>query len=243
MERIQQLLADKGMRELYSQRLTVQVRNIKSKNILSKVEIEEVMAYVSDELLNETPLQYSTATIGDTQNVEVEDNEINIRIVEHVVRRGEEIRVENEATCIDETIANLEGMDLSTTTKGTRNLNPEGILVLKRSREIFETKLQNDIPSVKKVDWKKTNREFELVNSAIPNVKTSSDSGDTKLLASAAFLVAEMLRVKTRQKSEKSRKEPHWKRRIENNVKTWRRHLSKLEGVRKGNHVLCEKDI
>ena len=63
------------------------------------------------------------------------------------------------------------------------------------------------------------------------------------MLASAAFLVAEMLRVKTRHKSEKSRKEPHWKRRIENNVKTWRGHLSKLEEVRKGNHVLCEKDI
>ena len=55
-------------------------------------------------------------------------------------------------------------------------------------------------------------------------------------------LVAEMLRVKTRQKGEKSRKEPYWKRRIENNVKTWRRHLSKLEEVRKVNHALCEKD-
>ena len=176
MERIQQLWVNKGMRELSSQRLTVQVRNIKSKNILSKVEREEVMAYVSDELLNETPLQYSTATIGDTQNVEVEDNEINIRIAEHVVRRGEEVGVENEATCIDETIANHEGMDLSTTTKGTRHVNPEGRLVLKRSREIFETKLQNYIPSVTNVDWNRTKRVFELVNSVIPNVKTNTSS-------------------------------------------------------------------
>ena len=242
MERIQQLWVDKGMRELSSQRLTVQVRNIKSKNILSKVEREEVMAYVSDELFNETPLQYSAATTGDTQNVEVEDNEINIRIAEHVVRRGEEVGVENEATCIDETTANLEGMDLSTTTKGTRHVNPAGRLVLKRSREIFEIKLHNYIPSVKNADWNRTKREFELVNSVIPNVKTNSDSGDTKMLANAAFLVAEMLRVKTGQKSEKSRKEPYWKRRKENNVKTWRRHLSKLEEVRKMNHALCEKD-
>ena len=34
------------------------------------------MAYVSDELLNETPLQSCTASIGDMPNVEVEDNEI-----------------------------------------------------------------------------------------------------------------------------------------------------------------------
>ena len=66
------------MRELSSQRLTVQVRNINSKNILSRTEIEEVMAYVNGEMLNETPIQNSTASIGDTPNVEVEDHEINI---------------------------------------------------------------------------------------------------------------------------------------------------------------------
>ena len=49
------------------------------------------MTYVSDELLNETPLQYSITSIGDTKNVEVEDNEINIRIAEHEVRQGEKL--------------------------------------------------------------------------------------------------------------------------------------------------------
>ena len=32
------------------------------------------------------------------------------------------------------------------------------------------------------------------------------------------------------------------KKRIANNVKTWRKQLSKLEEICKGNHVLCEKD-
>ena len=114
--------------------------------------------------------------------------------------------------------------------------------MLKRLREVFETKVHDDIPFVKNVDWKKTKREVELVNSVIANVKTNSQSEDNKLLASAAFLVAEMLGVKTRQKSEKSRKEPYWKGRIENNVKIWRKDLSNLEEVRKGNHILCEKD-
>ena len=79
------------MRELSSQRLAAQVRNIKSKNTLSKVEREEVVSYVSDELLNETPLQYSTANIDDTQNVEVEDDEINIGIAQHEVRQEEKL--------------------------------------------------------------------------------------------------------------------------------------------------------
>ena len=58
------------------------------------------MAYVSDELLNQATLQYFTTSIDDTQNVEVEDNEINIGIAQHEVRQEEELVVENEAACV-----------------------------------------------------------------------------------------------------------------------------------------------
>ena len=47
------------------------------------------------------------------------------------------------------------------------------------------------------------------VNSVITSVETNSESENNKLLASAAFLVAEMLGVKTRPKSGKSGKEPY----------------------------------
>ena len=73
-------------------------------------------------------------------------------------------------------------------------------------------------------------------------METNSESENNKLLASAAFLVAEMLGVKTRPKSGKSGKEPYWKRRIENNVKNCRKQLSKFEEICKDNHALCEKD-
>ena len=140
------------MRELSSQRLTVQVRNIKSKNFLSRVERKEVMADAPDDLFKETPLQHSTASIGDTENVEVEDNEINIAIDEHEVGQEEELRMENEAACITETIVNVEGMDVVTSNKGARQVHAEERLVLKRLTEIFETKVHCDIPSVKNVD-------------------------------------------------------------------------------------------
>ena len=80
------------------------------------------------------------------------------------------------------------------------------------------------------------------VNSVITSVEKNSTSENNKLLASVAYLVAEMLGVKTRPRSGKSGKEPYWKRRIENNVKPWRKQLSKFEETCKGNHVLCEKD-
>ena len=63
------------------------------------------------------------------------------------------------------------------------------------------------------------------------------------MLPNAALLVGELLEViKKKRKSEKSRKEPFWKRRTENNVKTWRKNLINLNEVWKGNHVLYEKD-
>ena len=130
-----------------------------------------MVAYVSDELLNETPLQSCTASIGDMPNVEVEDNEIIIRNVEHKVRQEEELRMENEAVCVTKAIVNVERIDAATIKEGARQVNAEERLVLKRLSEIFETKVHNDIPSVKIVDWKKTKREIELVNSAISNVK------------------------------------------------------------------------
>ena len=78
--------------KLSSQQPVVQVRNIKCKYTLSRIERGIVMVYVSDDLLNETPLQGSTANIGGTPKVEVEDNEINIGIAEHDVRQEEELR-------------------------------------------------------------------------------------------------------------------------------------------------------
>ena len=73
-------------------------------------------------------------------------------------------------------------------------------------------------------------------------MEANSTSENNKLLASAALLVAEMLGVKTRPRSGKCANEPYWKKRIANNVKTWRKQLSKFEEICKGNHVLCEKD-
>ena len=78
------------------------------------------MAFLSGVLLNETPLQSSTASIGDTSNVEVEDNEISIRIAEHEVTQEEEFGMENEAAHVSETIVNLDRIDVVTTKEGAQ---------------------------------------------------------------------------------------------------------------------------
>ena len=110
------------------------------------------------------------------------------------VRQEEDLAVENEAACVTETIVNVEGIDVATTKEGARQVNAEERLVLKRLKEFSETKVHGDIPSVKNNDWKKTAGEVELLNSAIANMNTNSESEENKLLASAAFQVAEIAR-------------------------------------------------
>ena len=112
------------MRELSLQRSTVQVRSIRSKNILSRVEREQVIA-LSDELLNETLFPTSKASIGTTENIEDENNEINIGTAEREVRQKEELRVENEATCVTEAIANNDGIDVAATNERARKVHAE----------------------------------------------------------------------------------------------------------------------
>ena len=60
-------MAQKGDETALFPTVSCPIRNIKSKNILSKAEREQVMAYVSAELFNECPLQYSTASIRETE--------------------------------------------------------------------------------------------------------------------------------------------------------------------------------
>ena len=125
-----QLWVEKRMRELSSQRFKSGTSKIKT----SKVERQEEMAYVSVGLLNETPLQNSTASIGDMPNVEVEENEINIGTVEHEMRQEGELGMENEVVCVTEAIVNVEGIDVATRKEGVRHVNAEKGLVLKRLR-------------------------------------------------------------------------------------------------------------
>ena len=124
MKSVHQLWVKKRMRELSLQGSTVQVRSIRSKNILSRVEREQVIA-LSDELLNETLFPTSKASIGTTENVEDENNEINIGTAEHEVRQKEELRVQNEATCVTEAIAKNDGIDVAATNELARKVHAE----------------------------------------------------------------------------------------------------------------------
>ena len=76
-----------------------------------------------------------------------------------------------------EAIVNVNG--IATNKRRCKTSECRGKTCVKKIKGNFlKKKVHDDIPSVKNVNWKKTKREVELVDSVIANMKTNSESED-----------------------------------------------------------------
>ena len=75
-------------------------------------------------------------------------------------------------------------------------------------------------------------------------ITTSNITDCNGLLYAVAFVVSEQLGKigKGKSKTKPEKKEPYWKRRIENNIKKWRQDLSRMTEVRYSRTKLSEKE-
>ena len=101
------------------------------------------MAYVSDEILNETPSQSSTAIICDTPNAEVKNNEIKIGTVERQVRQAEEPGVKNQKKTMRE-------VELSVIANVKKNLQSENNKLLASTNFLVAEMLGQKVRKVEK---------------------------------------------------------------------------------------------
>ena len=101
------------------------------------------MAYVSDEILNETPSQSSTAIICDTPNAEVKNNEIKIGTVERQVRQAEEPGVKNQKKTMRE-------VKLSVIANVKKNLQSENNKLLASTNFLVAEMLGQKVRKVEK---------------------------------------------------------------------------------------------
>ena len=119
-------------------------------------------------------------------------------------------------------------------------------MVLNRLREVFVSKQNKVVPSLKAADRKRVIKEVNLVDGLIHNIKVKCISEVNKLLYAGAIVVTERLGYESSKPGKKGkgvRKEPFWKRRIEGNLVKWRRDLSRIEELRKCNCVLDDKEM
>ena len=88
------------------------------------------------------------------------------------------------------------------------------------------------MPSLKACDKRIVQTETSKVNNVVLYIMTSNITYCNNLLC-CGLVVSEQLGTirKGKGKTKSEKKEPYWKRRIENNLKKWRQDLSKMTEV------------
>lgn len=84
--------------------------------------------------------------------------------------------------------------------------------------------------------------ETNKVNSVTQYITTDNITDCNNLLYAMALVVSGRLGNVGKGKKKSGKKEPYWKRRIENNIKRWRQDLSKLTEVHYSRTKLSEKE-
>ena len=221
------------MSNLPAQRLSTLVKNIEKELILSRVERQQIYANV----------------MGNNQEMDNEEITINEKMRTDKGKPPEELDIKNDETHYDpEMIRELfgESFDESYEFEGFKEEethNPKNHLIADRIKAVSEKgKVKNKQPcNIKNVEWRKVKIEIEKVESTIENIKTKNLADLNYLLKAAGIVIAERLGIKQKlenNRKSKSNKDPWWKRRLEKNIKEWRKDESKLEEVKQGNHRL-----
>ena len=107
------------------------------------------------------------------------------------------------------------------------SLNEEEVAIVKEIAEVIERGRKDKLPAFRNVPKKKLLEETAKVDKVLSKFKTHSITKTNELFYAGAFVVTNKLGVKIDKVA--GRKEPMWKRRLQNKVEELREDLSQLE--------------
>ena len=93
------------------------------------------------------------------------------------------------------------------------------------------------VKPLRHVNWKKLKEETALVNACLIDITVNSITDTNTLLLAGAHVVRERLGEKAAPEQPKERKEPFWKRRIEEKISQLRKDISYLEEMKSGTDL------
>ena len=125
---------------------------------------------------------------------------------------GEEVRDIVTALEADEEIGNLE---------------EEEVAIIEEIAEVLERRQKDKLPALRDIPKKKLLEESAKVDKVLCKFKTHSITKTNELFYAGAVVVTNRLGVKINKAAE--RKEPMWRRRLQNKIKELRKDLSQLE--------------
>ena len=110
-----------------------------------------------------------------------------------------------------------------------------------RILHVMQLEQRVGLPSLKSCDRAKLRVELGKVNEAVKRIQTHNITELNSLLYAAAYVTTERMGMLKERRGRRT-DEPFWKRRAKRNIDTWRKDLSKIEEVRRGNMKLKPRE-
>ena len=114
------------------------------------------------------------------------------------------------------------------------SLDEEEVAIVIEIAEVIERGRKDKLPALRTMPKKKLLEEAAKVDKVLSQFKTHSITKTNELFYAGAFVVTNRLGVKIDKVV--GRKEPMWKRRLQNKIKELRKDLSKLEALKDINN-------
>ena len=132
----------------------------------------------------------------------------------------------------DDTGSNLgeEARDILTSLEADEqigNLEEEEFAITEKIVEVLERRQKDKLPALRDIPKKKLLEETAMVDKVLSKFKIHSITKTNELFYAGAVVVTNRLGVKINKAAE--RKEPMWRRRLQNKIKELRKDLSQLE--------------
>ena len=201
-KRMLQIWVEKGMFHGTEQRLVDQANQIRKKQWLSELELDEIGRLIKEG-------EY-TGEVGESE----EDQETD-RNEQEEVRTDPQL---DERNAQSQKLKIVEGCELS----------PEEVEVIKNLEEILQ-KERERLPSHREIDRRKLKEVTKKVDAVLEKIKTNDITTTNDLMYAGAAVVTDLVGVKRGDRQ--TRKEPWWKRRLENQVKILNKDLGRVNAL------------
>jgi len=120
-------------------------------------------------------------------------------------------------------------------------ISPELDSLRNRILQVMQLGQRVGLPSLKSCGRAKLRAELGKVNEAVKRIQTHNISELNSLLYAAAYVTTERMGMLKERRGRRT-DEPFWKRGVKRNIDFWRKYLSKIEEVRRGNMKLKQRE-
>ena len=207
------------------QQLADQARSIRNNNLLSDIELLEIQGSIpapQDQLSTPSNSQQNPSHTSPQQSSQ-ESQSLSQQQGNHTVSQA--IRNLRQAS------ADIPNVNTSADRAPSEEVKNR---ITQQLQDLLTDPSQIQVRPLRHVNRSKLKLETSLVNSCLSEIAPSSITDTNTLLLAGAHVVRERLGEKPASSQPKERKDPFWKRRIDEKIAQLRKDISHLEEIKKG---------